>query len=143
LELEDTSFTEMRDAGDLGLIADQDLRAGLSKYYRASGSGISGEILRHDPVYRVQVRGMVPTPVQKYIWTHCFQQLQGTDQRLLDCDAPISEAEATAILQNLRGSESLLQNLRYWNTWLRVSMFVLDDANRNARALAARVAATQ
>ena len=45
------------------------------------------------------------------------------------------------ILQTLRGSESLLQNLRYWNTWLRVSMFVLDDANRKARALDARVAA--
>jgi hypothetical protein len=141
LELEDTSFTEMRDAGDLGLIADQDLRAGLSKYYRASGSGISGEILRHDPVYRVQVRGLVPTRVQAYIWTHCFQQLEGTDQRLLECDAPIPEAEAAAILQTLRGSESLLQNLRYWNTWLRVSMFVLDDTNRKARALDARVAA--
>jgi len=36
---------------------------------------------------------------------------------------------------------SLLQNLRYWNTWLRVSRFVLDDANRNARALDARFAA--
>ena len=140
-ELEDTSFTEMRDAGDLGLIADQDLREGLSKYYRASGSGISGEILRHDPAYRVQVRGLVPTRVQEYIWTHCFQQLEGTDQRLLDCDAPIPETEAAVILQDLRGSESLLQNLRYWNTWLRVSMFVLDDANRNARALDSRVAA--
>ena len=141
LELEDTSFTEMRDAGDLDLIADEGLREGLSKYYRSSGSGISGEILRHDPVYRVQVRGLVPMRVQQYIWTHCFQQLEGTDQRLLDCDAPIPEAESAAILQTLRGSDALLQNLRYWATWLRVSTFVLDDADKKARTLDARLAA--
>src|SRR4051794_25562842 len=33
-ELEDTSFAEMRDAGDLGLIPDERLRVGLAKYYR-------------------------------------------------------------------------------------------------------------
>ena len=40
-ELEDTSFTEMRDAGDLGLIADEGLRRRLAGYYRATGSGIT------------------------------------------------------------------------------------------------------
>jgi hypothetical protein len=92
-------------------------------------------------VYRVQVRGLVPMRVQAYIWTYCFQQLEGTDQRLLDCDAPITEAEAAAILQTLRASDSLLQNLRYWTTWLRVSTFVLDEADKKARALDARIAA--
>ena len=72
---------------------------------------------------------------------HCFQQLEGTDQRLLDCDAPIPEAESAAILQTLRGSDALLQNLRYWATWLRVSTFVLDDADKKARTLEARLAA--
>ena len=91
-ELEDTSFAEMRDAGDLGLIADERLRVGLAKYYRLGGNGIQAQILRHDPVYRVQVRGLVPTDVQAYIWTHCYQQLEGTDQRLIDCASPIPES---------------------------------------------------
>jgi hypothetical protein len=129
----------MRDAGDLDLIADEGLREGLSKYYRSSGSGISGEILRHDPVYRVQVRGLVPTDVQAYIWTHCYKQLQGIEQRLIDCDSPIPEAQAAAILSTLQQSDSLLQNLRYWNTWLRVSTFVVGDAAQNARDLDAQV----
>ncbi|WP_159015601.1 hypothetical protein [Cognatiluteimonas profundi] len=138
-ELEDTSFAEMRDAGDLGLIQDERLRVGLAKYYRLGGNGIQAQILRHDPVYRVQVRGLVPTKVQAYIWTHCYQQLEGTDQRLIDCASPIPESEAAAILATLRASDSLLQTLRYWNTWLRVSTFVVDDAGKSARALDAQM----
>ncbi len=139
LELEDTSFNEMRDAGDLGLIGDERLRVGLARYYRLGGAGIQAQILRHDPVYRVQVRGLVPTSIQAYIWTHCYKQLEGTDQRLIDCEAPIAESEAATTLATLRASDSLLQNLRYWNTWLRVSTFVLDDANKSARALDAEM----
>jgi hypothetical protein len=138
-ELEDTSFAEMRDAGDLGLIQDEQLRAGLARYYRLGGSGIEAQILHHDPVYRVQVRGLVPTEVQAYIWTHCYKQLEGIEQRLIDCNSPISESQAAGILATLQQSDSLLQNLRYWNTWLRVSTFVLDDAGKNARALDAQV----
>jgi hypothetical protein len=137
-ELEDTSFAEMRDAGDLGLIRDERLRVGLAKYYRLGGAGIQGQILRHDPVYRVQVRGLVPTEVQAYIWTHCYQ-LEGIDQRLIDCGPPIPESEAAAILATLRESNSLLQNLRYWATWLRVSTFVIEDAGKSARALDAQM----
>jgi hypothetical protein len=142
-ELEDTSFAEMRDAGDLGLVRDERLRVGLAKYYRLGGNGIQAQILRHDPVYRVQVRGLVPTGVQAYIWMHCYRQLEGTDQRLIDCGSPIPEPEAAAILATLRGSDSLLQNLRYWNTWLRVSTFVLDDAEKSARVLDAEFSKTK
>lgn len=138
-ELEDTSFNEMRDAGDLGLIRDERLRVGLARYYRLGGDGIQAQILRHDPVYRVQVRGLVPTDVQAYIWTHCYRQLEGTDQRLIDCGSPIPESDAAGILATLRGSDTLLQNLRYWNTWLRVSTFVIEDAGKSARALDAQM----
>ena len=140
-ELENTSFSEMRDAGDLGLIADEDLRKDLSNYYRMSGGGISAQILQHDPAYRMQIRGLVPIKVQEHIWTHCFRQLKGTDQRLLACESPIPEAEAEAILQTLRGSESLLQNLRTWVAWLRVSGFVITEAERMARLMEGRLAA--
>lgn len=140
-ELEDTSFAEMRDAGDLGLIADEDLRNGLSKYYRMSGTGISAQILKHDPAYRMQIRGLVPIQVQEYIWSHCFQQLKFTDQRLLACDSPIPEAEAAAILQSIRGAEGLMEHLRTWFAWLRVSSFVVDEVERLARQMAPQLAA--
>lgn len=139
LELEDTTFTEMRDAGDLGLIRDEGLRHDLAGYYRITGGGLTGQILKHDPVFRVQIRGMTPTPVQQYIWAKCFQQLEGTDQRLLDCPSPISEADAGAILAGYRAEPTLLQNLRYWNTWMGVSMIVLEQANRRSGELDAKL----
>ena len=141
LELEDTSFAEMRDAGDLGLFTDESLRTELSRYYRTTGTGLTAQVLRHDPVYRVQIRGLTPSHVQAYIWTKCFQQLEGTDQRLLDCPSPISEAEAAALLATYRADPTLLQNLRYWNTWMRVSSFVMEDSQRRAGLLDAKVLA--
>lgn len=141
LELEDTTFTEMRDAGDLGLIRDEALRHDLAGYYRITGGGLTGQILKHDPAFRVQIRGLTPTPVQEYIWANCFKQLEGTDQRLLDCPSPISEAEAGAILATYRAEPTLLQNLRYWNTWMGVSMIVLEQASRRSGELDAKLTA--
>lgn len=39
-QLEDTTFTEMRDSGDLDLIVDEKLRKRLADYYRLTGSGM-------------------------------------------------------------------------------------------------------
>jgi hypothetical protein len=142
-QLEDTTFTEMRDSGDLALIADEGLRKRLADYYRISGGGVIGSILHHDPVYRVQLRGLTPWRVQEYIWTKCFRQLGGTRQALIDCPSPISDAEAVALLETYRASDSLLQNLRFWVSTLRVSAIVLDNARKDAVTLAAEVDAAR
>ena len=59
---------------------------------------------------------------------------------MIDCDSPIPEAESATILATLRQSDSLLQNLRYWNTWLRVSTYVVEDARKTALMLDKQVA---
>ena len=138
-ELEDTTFTEMRDGGDLVLIANEGLRKHLADYYRLTGTGIRAGLLHHDPVYRMQVRGLTPTVVQEYIWKHCFRQLEGTNQELINCPSPISEAEAGNILTTYRASQSLLENLRYWNSTLAVSAIVIGGAQKEATRLAADV----
>lgn len=139
IELEDTTFSEMRDGGDLQLIANEDLRKHLADYYRLTGTGMRAHILRHDPVYRIQVRGLTPTAVQEYIWKNCFRQLEGTNQELIDCPSPISEDEAGNILTTYRASPSLLENLRYWNSTLAVSGIVIDGAQKSAASLLADV----
>ena len=139
IELEDTTFSEMRDGGDLELIANENLRKHLADYYRLTGTGMRAHILRHDPAYRIQVRGLTPTDVQEYIWKHCFRQLEGTNQQLIDCPSPISEDEAGNILTTYRASPSLLENLRYWNSTLAVSSIVIDGARKEAAILAADV----
>ena len=139
LELEDTTFSEMRDGGDLVLIANEDLRKQLADYYRLTGTGMRANILRHDPAYRIQVRGLTPTAVQEYIWKSCFRQLEGTNQELIDCPSPIAEDEADDILTTYRSSASLLESLRYWNSTLAVSSIVIGGAHKQATSLAADV----
>lgn len=135
-ELEDTAFLEMRDSGELALIADESLRKRSADYYHMSGSGLRADLLRHRPEYRQQIRGLTPWSVQEYIWTHCFRQGAGVSQTLLDCASPISDPETTAILDGYRGSDSLLANLRVWMSTLRVSEIVVTGMRRDALALA-------
>jgi hypothetical protein len=142
-ELEGTTFTEMRDSGDLALISDETLRKRLADYYRLTGSGIRANILHHDPAYRMQIRGLTPWRVQQYIWEKCFRQLGGTKQELVDCPAPISDQEAAVLLDSYAHSDSLLQNLRFWVSTLRVSAIVLDGARKEAVSLATDVAAAR
>lgn len=142
-QLEDTTFTEMRDSGDLALIADEKLRKRLANYHRLSGSGITANILHHDPVYRMQVRGLTPWNVQQYIWANCFRQLGGIRQELVDCPSPISEVEAGVVLDSYRYSATLLENLRFWMSTLGVSSIVLDGARKDAVSLATDVEAAR
>ncbi|MEO6969069.1 MAG: hypothetical protein ABI132_11545 [Rhodanobacteraceae bacterium] len=142
-ELEDTTFTEMRDTSDLALISDENLRKRLADYYHMTGSGIRADVLRHDPVYRLEIRGLTPWPVQEYIWTHCFHQGAGVSQTLIDCPAPISEQEAAAVLDHYHHSETALPHLRAWMSILRVSTLVVSGMRRDATALAADVQAAR
>jgi hypothetical protein len=141
-ELEDTTFVEMRDSGDLALIADEALRKRLAAYYRLTGRGVTADILRHEPVYRMQIRGLTPWRVQHYIWDSCFRQRSGT-QELIECPSPISEQDAGAVIETYRRSDTLLQNLRFWMSTLRVSQIVLGDARQDAIRLAADVQAAR
>lgn len=141
-ELEDTTFLEMRDTGDLALITDEMLRKRLATYYRLTGRGVTADILRHEPVYRMQIRGLTPWAVQHYIWETCFRQWSDR-QELIDCPSPISEQDAATVLEKYRHSETLLQNLRFWMSTLRVSQIVLGVARRDAVQLARDVEAAR
>jgi hypothetical protein len=138
-ELEDTTFTELRYAGELRLLSDGTLSKGLADYYRQTGTGMTGEILRHAPEYRIRIRGLVPYRVQEYIWAKCWRQREGADQELIDCASPIPEAEAAALLAGIRSDEPLLRDLRFWRAQMHVSVQILHGIESQARALDARV----
>ena len=145
-ELKDATYTEMRDGGGLALIEQEGLRKQLAVYYQLAGTGITADILHHNPVYRVQIRGLTPWHVQQYIWSKCFRQSNGgnaANQELIDCSAPISEDEAAAILVTFRRSDTLLQNLRSWMSTLSVSTIVLSTTQIDTANLAAEVQAAQ
>ncbi len=142
-EFEDTTFREMRDGGDLGLIVNEGLRKRLADYYRLSGTGPRASLPHHDPVYRMQIRGLTPWALQQYIWNKCFRQLVGVRQELIDCPAPISEEQAASILDTYRSSDTLLQNLRMWEATLRVSEIVIGTARADSDRLASEVEAAR
>jgi hypothetical protein len=129
----------MRSAGELGLIADENLRGRLEAYYSLSGVGGESIIREQDPAYRQQVRGLTPWPVQQYIWDRCYLESSYADQEFIDCPSPISEQEALAILSSFKVAPSLLDNLRAWMSTLRISEIVLNNSHRTEQRLAADV----
>lgn len=135
----DDAFSEMRSAGDLGLIADERLRTQLEDYYSMSGVGAQSIIRQQDPAYRKQIRGLTPWPVQQYIWSHCFSETAYATQEFVDCPSPISQQAAATILSSFRLDRSVLDNLRTWMSTLRVSEIVLDNNRRTGQRLAAQV----
>jgi len=140
----DTTFEEMRSAGDLGLIANQKLRKELADYYgQEAGSSALGSILRQDPTYRSQIRGLTPWPVQQYIWSHCFREPDYYEQTLIACPSPISESRAAAILTTYRRSPALVDHLRSWMATLRVNAIVIQNIRRKTLQMIAEVETAQ
>jgi hypothetical protein len=133
----DTTFEEMRSSGDLGLIADETLRAALAEFYRQSSEKGLGRILQHDPAYRTQIRAITPWATQRYIWEHCFSESSYFGQTLVDCPSPMSDEEAAALLGTYQRTPALLDNLRTWMTLLHISAIVL----RNTRGTAEQIIA--
>jgi hypothetical protein len=112
---EDSAFIEMRDAGDLGLIHDTELRGRLAFFYASRAQAYAETMLfNHVPPYRQDVREFTPVEVQDYIWTHCSSTPSVGDQRLDDCPPPIDEQRARSILATYSQHPELAHELRYW-----------------------------
>lgn len=112
----DTTYEELKSAGELGLIDDVTLRDQLASYYRGSDNSILSERTR----YREHVRGTIPTDVQSYIWDNCFGWNADAEQMVRDCDPPISEDRAREIVDRIIADEQLIEDLRYSMSTLEI-----------------------
>jgi hypothetical protein len=130
------TFDEMREAGDLRLIRDEDFRAELGIYYSDSEVTQGGWLFQDLPVYRERIRGLTSLPAQRYITASCIEQT-AFDQRLTDCDAPISDTEARALLDRFRAAPGLAEDLRFWLSNLGLMATVLPLTREAAEALIA------
>ena len=140
---ETSTFNTMLFSGDLRLVADPALRDELSFYYTSSSVNDSdGNVFNELPSYRTRVRGLTPYAAQEYIWSRCYR-MRGRDdvQELVDCQAPIPQAESSAILEAYGRDAALLPELRYWLANRRVAFMVDSSRGRQARELEADVAA--
>jgi len=126
-----TTYDELKSGGELGLIADLELRNGLAQYY----AGATNPALTERPAYRMHVRGVIPLNVQNYIWASCYQSDPEGHQQLLDCESPIDAGKATEIVDAIRNDAALMSELRYWMSTMNVASRLGRDHTTNAEHL--------
>lgn len=125
-----STYDELKSAGALGLIHNLELREKLARYYTEA----SNPVLTERPAYREQIRGLIPLRVQSYIWEHCYST-GSYDQKLLDCEAPVSPEEARALVTTISKNEQLMSALRYWMSTMRVAQLIGIERNKTATNL--------
>ncbi len=135
----DTTYQELRSAGDLGLIVDQNLRAALSGHYVGGTGYAANDLFRDEPEYRKLVRGLTPTIASAQVWANCHRTDDNADQVLLDCESPMSEQAAQAVLDAYLADPRLLPELRFWITNLEVMTSLINMHQAAARKLATRL----
>lgn len=142
--MNDTTYQELKSAGDLGLIRDAQLRDALAEYYVTGPLAGSPHLLQYSPEYRTLVRGHTPTRVSDYIWERCVVRM-GSQKEAFDpdCESPVSDAEARAILERYVTAPNILPALRFWVTNQKVARSLLRVAAEDAQALERQVAAVR
>jgi len=121
-----TTYEELRYSGELSLIRNPELEAAFADYYISGVGQQANYLLQYQPEYRERIRGKTPWQVQQYIWESCH--LDGdtlVDQRMLECAAPIGEAEAASILAGYAADPDIIEQLRFWMSNLSVAGRVL------------------
>lgn len=142
--MDDTTYQELKSAGDLGLIRDARLRNALAEYYVTGPLGGSPHLLQYNPEYRTLVRGYTPTRVSDYIWERCVVRMGSQEEAFdPDCEAPVSDAEARAILERYVTAPNILPALRFWVTNQKVAHALLRVAIKDAEMLERQVATAQ
>ena len=120
-----STYDELKSSGELSLIRSVNLRNNLS-YYHGGGLNRYNHTVGIQPPYRKMVRGLVPTKVQNYMWENCHVTLNDT-QILKECDPYINEEVSKIILDELTKNKTLLEELRYYMSGIKVGMDTITE----------------
>jgi hypothetical protein len=131
----DVTFQEIRSSGDLLLIRNPALRARIASHYNAGAGSQVVEVLGLIPRYREHVRGLTPWKIQQYIWASCYESA-GAQQTLKDCESPVSEAEAHALLERYRASPELTAELLFWMVNVNNGLTLMRGIQSDVESLA-------
>ena len=119
----DTTYEELKSAGELGLIHSVNLREQLGYYYTTADN----PYFTAQPRYREHIRGLIPFDIQLYIWENCYRTVLSINQEMLACDSPMEEAQASALLGELIANKTLIEELRFWRSTLQVASIIGRD----------------
>ena len=107
----DSTYQEMRSAGELGLVRDASLRTALTEYFVSGTYARADYILRLNPEYRIHVRGLTPYRIGRHIATECFNMTVVSHK---PCESPVDEAVASEVLRRYAEDPTLLTELAFW-----------------------------
>ncbi len=119
----DATYEELKSAGELRLIGDPALRDQLAYYY----INANNPVMRQQPLYRENVRAVIPIDVQFYIWDNCYRASSDLGQQLVDCPAPIEPERIREIVERISNDEALIGELTFWISSLRVGMLIAEN----------------
>jgi hypothetical protein len=131
----DTTYQEMRSAGELSLIKDVTLRETLGNYYALSVN----YTLTERPRYREHVRGKIPIRMQSYIWTSCYDTDAVGEQTMLECDASFDVEDVKSIVETLSSDQILMEELRYWISTLQIAAIINQNNINTAQSASALI----
>lgn len=120
-----STYDELKSSGELSLIQSDDLRNSLS-YYHGGGLYRYNNTVGIQPPYRKMVRGLIPAKIQNYMWENCHVTLNDA-QILKECDPFINEEKSKLILDELIKNETLLEELRYYMSGIKVGMATITE----------------
>jgi hypothetical protein len=139
----DSTYTELRSAGELRLIPDPRLRSALADYYvlvAARRGGLGPYHLLPD--YRKWVRGRMRSDILRYYWQACFEQGAGV-QIFVDCPPPDGISGLNDILEDLAANAEIVDALRYWVDTTSMAVELAGFDLGRARTLIDRIDALQ
>ena len=137
--LTQATYDELKSAGELGLISDHELRGRLTDYYNFGAAPTVTE----RPAYREHVRGAIALDVQNYIWENCYTSDTSGKQKMFSCPSPIDQKRAKEIVDALASDKTLMDELRYWMSTMRVSLLIGRDRAASAKELIALAESAQ
>ncbi|MEZ5894984.1 MAG: hypothetical protein R3C40_11445 [Parvularculaceae bacterium] len=131
----DSTYSELRSAGELNLIPDPDMRSALADYYvlvaaRRGGLGPYNLL----PAYREKIRGRTPSQIMRYYWRACFEQGPGV-QVFIDCPPPENAPDLKAVIDGYAADQQILDDLRYWTDTQTMALDLADFDLGRAQSL--------
>jgi len=122
LHLRDGTYADMVSSGQLGLIADTDLRDRATLYYTSSwGIDLSSII----PEYRMAVRRIIPPDIHAHLLL-CHEVEPPHRHILTDCPAPAGEIDLVVLANSLIADQRLRGDLVYAVSVMNTSTYIVD-----------------
>ena len=111
-----------------GMPNDLVLKTILTRYYGSTEQITI--IASHLPLYRELIRSIIPAAVQQAMWQDCID-IAGRQQVMKpDCNAPISNDEASVIIDEIRANEEIRTSLTFWMSTISIVIVGLVDQNK-------------